>query len=139
MPNIPDEIIARIIAQWLDIQEAMTLADQLWRKDPRQAALALAYAWGEFAAVSARTREAIGEPNVRPPMDTVSHLTAALLDRHAVDPMCFAPRTGGTRHWASRCIPEHGVTEDPSASSDGIVDGARPELKAQASRRGGVC
>jgi hypothetical protein len=89
VPNIPDEIIAEIIAQWLDIQEAMTLADQLWRKNPRQAALALAFGWGSFAQAAARTREAMGEPNVRAPLDTITHLDAALVDLYdnKVDPM----------------------------------------------------
>ena len=84
-----NEFSNEIIDQWRDIQEAMALADQLWRKNPRQAALALAYAWGSFASASARTREAMGETNVRPPVDAVSHLTAALCDLYAgkVDPM----------------------------------------------------
>ena len=63
-----NEFSNEIIDQWRDIQEAMALADQLWRKNPRQAALALAYAWGSFASASARTREAMGETNVRAPL-----------------------------------------------------------------------
>ena len=84
-----NEFSNEIVDQWRDIQEAMALADQLWRKTPRQAALALAYAWGSFATASARTREAMGETNVRPPVDAVSHLTAALCGLYAgkVDPM----------------------------------------------------
>jgi hypothetical protein len=89
VPKIPDEIITQIIEQWLDIQEIMVRADQLWRKNPRQAALALAYGWGSFAQASARIREAMGEPNVAAPTDAASHLTAALCDLYAgkVDPM----------------------------------------------------
>jgi hypothetical protein len=98
---VSDEFSNEIIDQWRDIQEAMTLADQLRRKNPRQAALALAYAWSDFAKASARTREAMGEPNVRAPLDTASHLTAALLDLYAgkVDPMLTPTKEGrGTGH-----------------------------------------
>lgn len=102
--KIPDEISAQIIEQWLDIQEAMTLADQLWRKNPRQAALALAYAWGSFAQASACTREVMGEPNVRAPTDAASHLTAALLDLYAckVDPMLALTRKEKEGHGTGR-------------------------------------
>jgi hypothetical protein len=91
---VSNEFLNEIIDQWRDVQETMALADQLWRKNPRQAVLALASAWGDFAKDSARTREAMGEPNVRTPLDTVSHLTAAILDLYAgkIDPMLVPSR-----------------------------------------------
>ncbi len=129
--KIPDEIMAQIIEQWLGIQEAMALADQLWRKNPQQAALALAIAWGSFATESARTREAMGEPNVRSPLETVGHLMAAMLDLDAgkVDPMLARTREEGRGPGHLGVALSAAVQRAPIAAAMELLMARDPNLK----------